>query len=315
MADQPKYPTRGSHFGIRVCRLLHKTCAAQEIGPIGTLLVTFVALQEDACRYKKPVTFYDGQLMPILGATSQATITAARKKAVEAGWLVYIRGWKGKASTYWVAIPTGANGLEDAPITEDIDPGFDLNAIQKMNRNAIESRSNQDRNAIESRSKVDGYLPIPNPTPNPLLPQGNENEFDGSPEAAYAQAHGIDWLKAKADFLDRWNKTPNAATCTRMTFRAERDFMARYLTEGWLDQATRAMSDKIPSAWRPIRLAEFLQEGRVEEILSGAEDKRGGRPGASHPLEKSGVGTWLAKKLAQQAEERAKAEATKGGAQ
>jgi hypothetical protein len=268
MSDPPKYPTRGSHFGIRVCRLLHKTCAAQEIGPIGTLLVTFVALQEDACRYKKPVTFYDGQLMPILGVTSQATITAARRKAVEAGWLVYLRGWKGKASTYWVAVPSVANGLEDAPIAEDADPSFDQDSVQKMNRNAIESRSNQDRNAIESRSKVDGYLPNPIPNPKETHTGASQNE---STETVPTHPY-VDWISAERDFLQFWGDSSHTCRVSYIPAEYMPAFQARWSDDEWRSDAPRAIARLASSQFwsgRKVTLKQFLEPLFVTNLLSG----------------------------------------------
>jgi chromosome segregation ATPase len=47
----PRYPKRQAYFAHRYCRLLTKTCAAQEIGPIAFVLCVTIAHTEDAKRY------------------------------------------------------------------------------------------------------------------------------------------------------------------------------------------------------------------------------------------------------------------------
>jgi hypothetical protein len=71
---------------------MSKCCAAQEIGPEACWLVTVIAHQGDAIRYARPVTFFNGQLMPIYGFDSEGRLIRARARAVEGGWLHYDPG-------------------------------------------------------------------------------------------------------------------------------------------------------------------------------------------------------------------------------
>ncbi len=120
-ASEPsKYPQRSSHFAHRYTRLLTKTCAAQEIGHVAFVLCVTIAHQEDAKRYKGPVTFFNEQLMPPIGVAKWEALDHARARAVKAGWLHYEPGNRGlrEPGRYWVEIPSAIDDLSDAPCDE-----------------------------------------------------------------------------------------------------------------------------------------------------------------------------------------------------
>ncbi|MCL4193867.1 MAG: hypothetical protein KJZ87_19165 [Thermoguttaceae bacterium] len=94
---------------------------AQDIGPEACWLLTIIAHQEDAKRYRGPVTFWNEQLMPLCGFGGRSRLVAARVKAVEAGWLHYEGGGKGRPGVYWALIPAGLDDLEDTPCDETPD--------------------------------------------------------------------------------------------------------------------------------------------------------------------------------------------------
>src|SRR5688500_16595872 len=118
------YPSRDSHFAHRVVRLMLKTCAAQEIGAIAVNLVAFVAHTEDATHYTRAVTFYNDQLLPLLGIRKWDTLDGARTAAVESGWLHYETAGIGnrKPGIYWTLIPGRLEELDDAPTDEGLTP-------------------------------------------------------------------------------------------------------------------------------------------------------------------------------------------------
>src|SRR5690606_34603598 len=117
---QSEYPKREQFFAQRFIRLLSKTCAAQEIGVDAVWLLTVIASQEDAARYKRAVTFYNDQLRSICGFGTWRRLDNARKRAMESGWLHYepCDAGKRRAGRYWVSIPSFAEDLDDSAISE-----------------------------------------------------------------------------------------------------------------------------------------------------------------------------------------------------
>lgn len=125
------YPKRESHFAHKFGRLLLRTCAAQEIGPTACYLLVQIALTEDAAHYRRAVTFWNVQLESVLGL-SKKQLLAVRRQAVDAGWLHYEPGGKGRVGRYWVLVPPVHADLPDHPIDEDfLDLSVPLEAPQQ----------------------------------------------------------------------------------------------------------------------------------------------------------------------------------------
>ncbi|MCC7419960.1 MAG: hypothetical protein IT428_06755 [Planctomycetaceae bacterium] len=101
------YPKRDPYFAHRFVRLLSMCGAAQDIGPEGAWLLSVIAHQEDAIRYSRPVTFYNGQLMALCGFESENRLNRCRKRVVDAGWLHYTHALKRRPGVYWVIVPPG----------------------------------------------------------------------------------------------------------------------------------------------------------------------------------------------------------------
>lgn len=116
-----EYPKRPPFFAQKCIRAMAKSCAAQTMGQAAALLVAFIATQEDAKRYRGPVTFYNEQLMALLGIRKWDTFDAARKSAVLHSYLHYEAppvGSRGKPGQYWAKIPAELEDLPDTPIDE-----------------------------------------------------------------------------------------------------------------------------------------------------------------------------------------------------
>lgn len=139
-----------------------RVCAAQEIGTNGFLLVTVIAHTEDAKRYTDAVTFWNDQLMSILGFESWGQLDRARKRAVEAGWLHYEAGGKGRVGKYWTLIPDRFVNLDAVPV--DCDAAVILSTNGERNQ-AIISASGE-RSEGEAREKRDHSSPYPNQEPH-----------------------------------------------------------------------------------------------------------------------------------------------------
>jgi hypothetical protein len=122
--DGGEYPRRPPYFAQRFIRLMTKTCLANEMGQDAFCLLTTIASMEDVKRYRRPVSFRNDQLLPILGFAKWERLNAARSKAVSAGWLRYIEPRKGtrEPGLYWVLVPSDLDDLPDTPIDETTDP-------------------------------------------------------------------------------------------------------------------------------------------------------------------------------------------------
>lgn len=110
------YPSRDSHFAHKFTRLIFRCCLANDIGPEACYLLTQIAHTEDAARYRGPVTFFNEQLVAVVGLANVQALIRVRTKAVESGWLGYIPGAKGRGARYWVQIPDSFRDIPDSQI-------------------------------------------------------------------------------------------------------------------------------------------------------------------------------------------------------
>ncbi|VTT97956.1 Uncharacterized protein OS=Blastopirellula marina DSM 3645 GN=DSM3645_24505 PE=4 SV=1 [Gemmataceae bacterium] len=112
--DPGHYPKRPDHFSHKFCRLMGKVCLGADIGPEACWLLAYIVNTEDAAHYRRPVSFFNEDLSQRTGL-SLANMKRIRDKAVEAGWLWYEPGAKGRAARYYVTVPAWADGLDDGP--------------------------------------------------------------------------------------------------------------------------------------------------------------------------------------------------------
>jgi hypothetical protein len=192
-----EYPTRDPYYAHKLIRLMIRTCAAQEIGTDGFLLVTVIAHTEDAKRYTAPVTFWNEQLVSVLGFSSWGKLDRARKRAVAAGWLHYEGGTKGRVARYWTTIPAtylevpdGSTECEFGHVLfsrsvdeSGIDPGFITKTGEENEkhpgsiRGESGERSGKYPGSIRGESGEHSILvPIPNPPPLPESQSEEEEE-------------------------------------------------------------------------------------------------------------------------------------------
>lgn len=188
----PDYPKRGSHFAHKVCRLMAKVCAAQEIGTDAMLLVWTVLHVEDNKRYTGPVTFYNDQLMAILGFAKWDRLDRARKAAIEAGWLHYENGGNRKAGHYWGTVPAEFGKLDDTPFDETeyktshtsegyiqgYDEGYKAGIIEGIKRGQSGGQSGDDEGDLSNLC----LKPMPPPPSCPETAAPAEIPKDGNPE-------------------------------------------------------------------------------------------------------------------------------------
>ena len=122
--DRGGYPQRQPFFAQKYIRLMLKTCAANMIGQDGFALCIAVVTTEDGKRYRGPVSFHVGQLLPILGFAKWNRLATARERAVGAGWLHYEAPKSGTRAPglYWGTIPDDAADIPDGPVDEEVGP-------------------------------------------------------------------------------------------------------------------------------------------------------------------------------------------------
>lgn len=174
------YPEREKFFAQKFHRVMQRLCIAQEYGTLAYAMLSVIVSQEDACRYRKPVSFWDGQLMPLIGTKSCSMTHKARKRLVDDGWLHYEKGHKGKASRYWVSIPDEFSDVEShgiADADDEIHSGYRSAKGTQEDCKRIESGLQKDCNGIAKGLQKEGYLPYtPNPVPCSLSPKGDSKE-------------------------------------------------------------------------------------------------------------------------------------------
>jgi hypothetical protein len=221
----PKYPRREPFFAHRFVRVLHKSCAAQDIGPVACYLLCVIAHTEDAARYVGPARFWNSQLSETMGFRSPQQLARERERAIQAGWLVYHRAGTRSVGEYFVTIPSRFSGLSDAPIEAQPE-----SMIHSENGNII--RTGQLGLFPESERICDGSrnecvtdprkLPIPIPFPNPSLSQACDELANGKPKKPrneYPEAFEEFWLayptrdgrrNGKSRSFGLWKRIPAA---------------------------------------------------------------------------------------------------------
>ncbi len=206
MTTKPTYPKRPKFFAHRYCRLLTKTCACQTLGANAFVLCITIAHQEDAKRYKGAVTYYNEQLMPLVGMKKWDALDHARKRAAEHGWLHYEAGGRHKPGQYWVTIPAELDDLNDTPCDESRYPakgdrGGELagdrgGGLSTLTHNPIPKKKPAGAGDAPSGllELIDGW----NELPAGIVKQGNGARRDPPSKAAHKG-----WARAQKDSEQR----------------------------------------------------------------------------------------------------------------
>lgn len=298
--DAPKraYPKRPSHFAHKFVRRLAKSAAAQEIGPEACWLLTVIAHQEDAVHYRRAVTWYEGQLMPLVGLNCRRTLARVRQKAIDAGWLHYEPGRKGVAGVYWVLVPDHAEPFDDSPIGEDSGFLCDTGVTERAPKVSRQQRQNSAASVTpmspEERQKCHTSNPYPNPTPNPVslggesIARAPDPGFDPAPppdpaDDVQTPSHPHwDWLTVEREFLDAWNACPD--TCHVRALRNYSNRLRNLWMDDWWRDHWRKVLEMLPTSFwagRRLPLSRFLEDMFVEEFLGGKYIVHSGAAGAN----------------------------------
>ena len=146
------YPKRDKFFAHKFARLIFRTCLANEIGPESCYLLLQIAHTEDAGHYRKSVTFFNEQLIGVCGFGSVPSLIRARQRAINAGWLHYQPGGKGRPGRYHVLVPEWVTGLPDGSVEHD----FPSDCSNKHLGQAEDKRSESGGQAEDKRSESGG---------------------------------------------------------------------------------------------------------------------------------------------------------------
>jgi hypothetical protein len=203
------YPKRGPYFAHKTFRLMHKSMIAAELGRDVLCLLAVILHTEDAARYRGPVSYFNSQLIETLGFKKWEQFDAARKKAIEAGWLQYEGCGKRSAGRYFVTIPAGYEQIDDGLMEECISPengykqgydaGYKAGYDEGIKRGTIQGQCGVRSGDKQGEPPISLSLPL-NPTPNPkeeppLSPKGER--FDATkielPEKLRTEHHRQAW--------------------------------------------------------------------------------------------------------------------------
>jgi hypothetical protein len=105
-----------------VIRLLFVSGQNLVIGNHAVQLVVFVAITEDAIRYKEPARFWNSELHRVLGFTSPKMLNDARNRAMMAGWLHYDRKDDRSIGEYRTDIPVHLRDRYEPKASSSIPP-------------------------------------------------------------------------------------------------------------------------------------------------------------------------------------------------
>jgi hypothetical protein len=186
------YPKRPRFFSHRFTRLAGKACLANHLGADACWLLAWIVHTEDARGYG-PVTFFNEQLLPIIGARSVDTLDRVRRRCIVAGWLHYEPGGKSRPGTYWVLIPDEQVEQDDAATDEsgsDYHPDssapvrnktVDTSAPMRKEAGEKPERS-AERSRREAGEKCGTFFPSPIPSPFPG-PKAEESPEPAPPDS------------------------------------------------------------------------------------------------------------------------------------
>lgn len=171
----PSYPRRPQYFAQRFIRLMVNTSAAQTIGADAFALLTVIVTTEDYLRYRKPVAFYNEQLMTALGIGSKERFNAARSRAIANGWLSYRKGRKRVAGLYFVCIPVELENIPDGS-SDGSRESFRSEFVPQVDGNHTFGSVSEPKADQKPNGNPASY--IPSPIPNPKETRSRLSRFD-----------------------------------------------------------------------------------------------------------------------------------------
>jgi hypothetical protein len=203
-----EYPKREPFFAHKAMRLMMRTCLINEIGHGAFSLLVVIGQTEDSARYRRPITWYDEQLVPVAGFSDRQTLARARDKAVKSGWLHYEHGKKGVPGKYWITIPQHARDIEDSEIgfvrehyptePEDcVSPVIQQPCGNQCSNHAETNAATAPEPIPQTCGKQYTLIPnpkTPNPIPEPIAAPENFGKWDLKDSDLKDTQKLVDWL-------------------------------------------------------------------------------------------------------------------------
>lgn len=306
-AGKEQYPSsRPKFWAMQYIRAMTKTCAANEVGSLGAFLCSVIATTEDASGYRRAVTYWDGQLLPITGAKNEKAMALARTNCVKAGWLHYEPGTKARPGKYWTTMPLHAVGIDDHPTDEGEQTGSQTDHIgsesgSQTERIGNESGTNRDhkRNKPGSQTEQTGiakvkireaFLPIPIPIPEPIpIPKEPPNPQGGS-ESKKTKSPPTEKTHEPTEFPEELDTPEFRATWAEwIAHRIEirkpmkplgAKKLLKSLAEGGERKAIESINQSIANGWQGVfevkagcAGVKSNQEDGLEQFLREANDR------------------------------------------
>lgn len=196
------YPKREPYFAHRFIRLMTKTALAMEVGVEGFCLLTLIVMQEDSCRYTKPVNFWNTQLMNLMGMKKddEKRFRRVRDRCIEQKWLRYWAGSRSKPAKYYVTIPEYLNTIPDGPCDESENIFVQQNGTETAQCVQVQGKFGPSSGQVQGKFGPPS-IPLPIPTPErerstPSLGQviGKEIRKAGLPASKEAIQEWVDIL-------------------------------------------------------------------------------------------------------------------------
>ena len=148
------------YFCLKLTRALFSFEAIKAIGKDAALLVQWVALREDELRYREPVRAWNAELENVLGFNSPKQLNETRRRAVEAGWLLYCRDHDRAIGEYLAVIPARFHDLLWKSALPESFPNTEREAEREN-----EMLSENGMQSGKGNGKGSGKPSTPNPVP------------------------------------------------------------------------------------------------------------------------------------------------------
>lgn len=283
--DVETYPQRPRFFAHRFCRLMAKVCLANEIGPEACWLLTIIAHTEDAKGYRSSVSYFNYQLLPLIGVCSEDSLDRIRARAVHSGWLHYQRGAKRIPGRYWVKIPSKFDDWDDSPTDENHGDYTRTGAGISAGETDIPAELR-----VKAEGKCGGKPRESADHSSLTLPLTQEKDNLSSANADTTEENVETFSPSVEEFVEFWNRVVGEPKVRAITGKRLAALRTRSKDPFWREHWRSALQ-KIPQSsflrgektnWR-ANVDWFLSPGSVVKIVEGNYDDRPQTGGAAKP--------------------------------